>query len=89
VGSQPESFQFDEAADRVYANVPKQLGVALIDWKKRAVIGKWALGLSFCELPDGLGPSESKAFCWMSIARSIGNYRHNFGPDYQGLANCG
>ena len=62
MGSHPESFQFDEAADRVYANVPKQLGVALIDWKKRAVIGKWALGLSFADYPMALYRANRRLF---------------------------
>ena len=62
LGSHPESFQFDEAADRVYANVPKQLGVALIDWKKRAVIGKWALGLSFANYPMALDRANRRLF---------------------------
>jgi DNA-binding beta-propeller fold protein YncE len=62
LGSHPESFQFDEAADRVYANVPKQFGVAVIDWKKRAVIGKWALGLSFANYPMTLDRANRRLF---------------------------
>ena len=62
LGSHPESFQFDEAADRIYANVPKQLGVAVIDWKKRAVIGKWALGLSFANYPMALDRVNRRLF---------------------------
>lgn len=62
LGSHPESFQFDEAADRVYVNVPKQLGVAVIDWKKRAVIGKWALGLSFANYPMALDRANRRLF---------------------------
>jgi DNA-binding beta-propeller fold protein YncE len=62
LGSHPESFQFDEAADRIYANVPKQLGVAVIDWKKRAVIGKWALGLSFANYPMALDRANRRLF---------------------------
>ena len=31
LGSYPESFQFEETGNRVYVNVPKQFGVALVD----------------------------------------------------------
>jgi DNA-binding beta-propeller fold protein YncE len=62
LGSHPESFQFDEIADRVYVNVPKQLGVAVIDRKKRAVIGKWALGLSFANYPMALDRANRRLF---------------------------
>jgi DNA-binding beta-propeller fold protein YncE len=62
LGSHPESFQFDEAADRFYVNVPKQLGVAVIDWKKRAVIAKWALGLSFANYPMALDRVNRRLF---------------------------
>ena len=62
LGSHPESFQFDEAADRVYVNVPKQLGVAVIDWKKRAVVAKWALGLSFANYPMALDRINRRLF---------------------------
>ena len=62
LGSHPESFQFDETADRVYVNVTKQLGVAVIDWKKRAVIAKWALGLSFANYPMALDRANRRLF---------------------------
>jgi DNA-binding beta-propeller fold protein YncE len=62
LGSHPESFQFDEAADRVYVNVPRELGVTVIDWKKRAVIGKWALGLSFANYPMALDRANRRLF---------------------------
>jgi hypothetical protein len=31
LGTHPESFQFEQSGDRVYANVPKQFGVSVID----------------------------------------------------------
>jgi len=62
LGSHPESFQFDETADRVYVNVPKQLGVAVIDQKKRAVVAKWASGLSFANYPMALDPTNRRLF---------------------------
>lgn len=41
LGTHPESFQFEQSGDRVFANVPKQLGVSVIDRQKRTVIAKW------------------------------------------------
>jgi DNA-binding beta-propeller fold protein YncE len=62
LGSHPESFQFDETADRVYANVPKQLGVTVIDRKTRAAIAKWTLGLSFANYPMALDQANRRLF---------------------------
>jgi DNA-binding beta-propeller fold protein YncE len=62
LGSHPESFQFDETAHRVYVNVPKQLGVAVIDQKKRAMVAKWALGISFANYPMALDRSNRRLF---------------------------
>jgi hypothetical protein len=46
LGTHPESFQFG-SGDRVYANVPKQFGVSVIDRKSRVPVTKWGLGFSF------------------------------------------
>jgi DNA-binding beta-propeller fold protein YncE len=37
----PESFQFEPNGNRVYVNVPKQISIAVVDRKKRAVVAKW------------------------------------------------
>jgi DNA-binding beta-propeller fold protein YncE len=62
LGSHPESFQFDESSDRVYVNVPKELGVAVVDRKKRAVITKWGLGASFANYPMALDDANKRLF---------------------------
>jgi len=62
LGSHPESFQFEEKGDQVYVNVPKQLGVALVDRKKRIVLGKWGLGASFANYPMALDSANQRLF---------------------------
>jgi DNA-binding beta-propeller fold protein YncE len=62
LGSHPESFQFEEKGDQVYVNVPKQLGVALVDRKKRMVLAKWGLGVSFANYPMALDSANQRLF---------------------------
>ena len=62
LGSHPESFQFEEKGDQVYVNVPKQLGVALVDRKKRLVVAKWGLGVSFANYPMALDSTNKRLF---------------------------
>jgi DNA-binding beta-propeller fold protein YncE len=62
LGSHPESFQFDQTTDRVYVNVPKELGVAVVDRKTRSVIAKWGLGASFANYPMALDDANKRLF---------------------------
>jgi DNA-binding beta-propeller fold protein YncE len=62
LGSHPESFQFEEKGDQVYVNVPKQLGVALVDRKQRRVLAKWGLGTSFANYPMALDTANHRLF---------------------------
>jgi DNA-binding beta-propeller fold protein YncE len=62
LGSHPESFQFEAKGDEVYVNVPKQLGVALVDRKKRLVLTKWGLGVSFANYPMALDSANKRLF---------------------------
>ena len=62
LGSHPESFQFEEKGDQVYVNVPKQLGVALVDRKQRRVLAKWGLGTSFVNYPMALDTANHRLF---------------------------
>ena len=62
LSSHPESFQFDRGVERVYANVPKQLGVAVIDRKKRVVLTKWAVNGSFANYPMALDEGNKRLF---------------------------
>jgi hypothetical protein len=58
----PESFQFEPNGDRVYVNVPKQFGVAVVDRKKRAVVAKWGLGVQFGNYPMALDDTHKRLF---------------------------
>ena len=58
----PESFQLEETGDRVYANVPAQLGVTVIDRQKRLVITKWGLGLQVANYPMALDEADKRLF---------------------------
>lgn len=60
LGSHPESFQLEEKGDQVYVNVPKQLGVALVDRKKRMVLAEWGLGVSFANYPMALDSANQR-----------------------------
>jgi DNA-binding beta-propeller fold protein YncE len=62
LGSHPESFLFDAAGDRVYVNVPKQLGIAVVDREKRAVIAKWGLGGALANYPMALDDADKRLF---------------------------
>ncbi len=62
LGSHPESFLFEAAGDRVYANVPKQLGIAVIDREKRAVIDKWGLGGALANYSMALDDVDKRLF---------------------------
>jgi DNA-binding beta-propeller fold protein YncE len=62
LGSHPESFLFDDAGDRVYVNVPKQFGVAVVDRKKRGVVVKWGLGGALANYPMALDDANKRLF---------------------------
>jgi DNA-binding beta-propeller fold protein YncE len=62
LGTHPESFQFEGNGDRVYANVPKRFGVAVVDRKKRAVVTRWGLGGPLANYPLALDESNKRLF---------------------------
>jgi hypothetical protein len=62
LGSHPESFQFGETGDRAYVNVPKRLGVVVVDRRKRIVLAKWGLGASFANYPMALDDANKRLF---------------------------
>jgi DNA-binding beta-propeller fold protein YncE len=62
LGSHPESFLFDATGDRVYVNVPKQFGVAVVDREKHAVIAKWGLGGALANYPMALDDANKRLF---------------------------
>jgi DNA-binding beta-propeller fold protein YncE len=62
LGTHPESFQFEESGDRVYANVPKQFGVSVIDRKGRVTVTKWGLGAALANYPMALDDPNKRLF---------------------------
>jgi DNA-binding beta-propeller fold protein YncE len=62
LGTHPESFQFEDPGDRVFANVPKQFGVAVIDRNKRSVIAKWGVGRTVANYPMALDTPHQRLF---------------------------
>ena len=62
LGTHPESFRFEENGDRVYVNVPKQFGVAVVDRKKRTAVAKWGLGGSLANYPMALDDADRRLF---------------------------
>jgi hypothetical protein len=62
LGTHPESFQFEQSGDRVYANVPKQFGVTVIDRKSHVAVTKWGLGFSFANYPMALDETRKRLF---------------------------
>ena len=62
LGTHPESFQFEQNGDRVYVNVPKQLGITVVDRKKRAAFAKWGIGGLFANYPMALDDTNKRLF---------------------------
>ncbi|MGA8659608.1 MAG: hypothetical protein WB586_26085 [Chthoniobacterales bacterium] len=62
LGAHPESFQLEEKGDRVYVNVPKQFGVAVVDRNKGTVVAKWGTGGSFANYPMALDEASHRLF---------------------------
>ena len=62
LGSHPESFQLEHSGSRVFANVPKEFGVAVVDRTKHAVISKWGLGRTFANYPMALDERDGRLF---------------------------
>jgi len=58
----PESFQLEQNGDRVYVNVPKQLGITVVDRKKRAAVAKWGVGGLFANYPMALDEANKRLF---------------------------
>jgi len=62
LGSHPESFQLEHSGSRVFVNVPKEFGVAVVDRTKHAVISKWGLGRTFANYPMALDERDGRLF---------------------------
>src|SRR5215469_2969100 len=62
LGAHPESFQLEHNGSRVFVNVPKELGVAVVDRKKHAVISKWGLDWTAANYPMALDEGDARLF---------------------------
>ena len=62
LGAHPESFQFEGGGDQVYANVPRQFGVSVIDCRKYVTTIKWGLGGALANYPMALDDSSKRLF---------------------------
>lgn len=62
LGTHPESFLFEDPGDRVFVNVPKQFGVAVVDRKKRSVIAKWGVGRTVANYPMAVDVDRKRLF---------------------------
>jgi hypothetical protein len=89
LGSHPESFQFDEIAGRVYANLPKQLVVTVINPKKRSIVAKWPLGLSFANYPMALDQANRRLFVACRLPSRLVILNTNSGQIIQTFAAIG
>jgi DNA-binding beta-propeller fold protein YncE len=87
LGTHPESFQFEKNGDRVYVNVPKQFGVAVIDRKKRAAVAKWGLGGSSANYPMAFDDTDKRLFVGCRFPARLINFGYNFGANCRNLAH--
>src|SRR5512133_3965478 len=58
----PESFQFEKTGARVFVNVPRAKGVAVLDRSKRKVVETWSLGDYEQNYPMALDESNARLF---------------------------
>ena len=50
----PESFQLEKKGDRTFVNLPDSRKIAVVDRKKKAVVGKWETGGALANFPMAL-----------------------------------
>jgi hypothetical protein len=62
LNSHPESFQIEESGPRIFVNVPKESGVAVVDRTKRAVTAKWELDWTLANYPMALDEEDKRLF---------------------------
>jgi DNA-binding beta-propeller fold protein YncE len=62
LGSHPESFQLERGGSRIFVNVPKEFGVAVVDRTKDAVTGKWGLDWTLGNYPMALDEEDKRLF---------------------------
>jgi DNA-binding beta-propeller fold protein YncE len=58
----PESFQLEQKGPRIFVNVPKAHQVTVVDREKKAVVGKWDIGLAAANFPMALDEDHGRLF---------------------------
>jgi DNA-binding beta-propeller fold protein YncE len=58
----PESFQLEPAGTRIFVNVPSAAQIAIVDRRKKLVIGHWNLGERRANFPMALDEANHRLF---------------------------
>ncbi len=62
LSAHPESFQLEQNGSRLFVNLPKSLGIAVVDRQQKTVIGKWHGGSAFSNFPMSLDEVDKRLF---------------------------
>ncbi len=58
----PESFQLEKEGARIFVNLPDSRKIAVVDRKKRAVVGQWKTGGALANFPVALDEANHRLF---------------------------
>jgi DNA-binding beta-propeller fold protein YncE len=58
----PESFQLEKKGTRIFVNLPDSRKIAVIDRKKKAVVGQWETGGALANFPMALDEANHRLF---------------------------
>jgi DNA-binding beta-propeller fold protein YncE len=89
LGSHPESFQLEHNGSRIFVNVPKEFGVAIVDRTKHAVVSKWGLEWTFANYPMALDERDERLFVGCRIPARLVILDTNSGQVVQKLPIVG
>jgi DNA-binding beta-propeller fold protein YncE len=58
----PESFQLEKQGTRIFVNLPDSRKIAVVDRKKKAVVGQWETGGALANFPMALDETNRRLF---------------------------
>jgi len=58
----PESFQLEKKGTRIFVNLPDSRKIAVVDRKKKAVVGQWETGGALANFPMALDEANHRLF---------------------------
>ena len=58
----PESFQLEKKGSRIFVNLPDSRKIAVVDRKKKAVVGHWETGGALANFPMALDEANHRLF---------------------------